>query len=120
MLEQGYALHPKRFTFGRSLLYTLSIIFAMKQCTVVEWVTYEKVIRFVVLNLSYYMYGFCFSSLCATMVINNQHRLNYKDYIRTISTYFIKNKVHLELRKRAAAYLHFSWEYNENAKIFGV
>lgn len=118
-MQGGYVTQPDKWIFIRSLLYTTSIIFAMKQSTIVEWVTHEKLISFIILNLAYYVYSFCFSELCATMVINNQHRLNYKDYIRSMNAYLIKNQVNMNLRKRVEQLLHFRWEYNENVTILG-
>lgn len=118
-VEVGLIKEPEKLVFIRSLLYTVSIIFAMKQSTIIEWVTHEKLISLLLLNLAYYLYSFCFSELCATMVINNQHRLNYKDYIRSMNVYLIKNQVNINLRKRVAQLLHFRWEYNENITILG-
>lgn len=120
MKKKGYLDEPERMVFARSLLYAVSIILAIKQCTMIEWVIHDQIIMFALLSVAYYLYGFCFSSLCATMVLNNQHKLNYKDYMKTISLYFIKNKVHPELCTRAAKHLLFRWELNENTEVFGV
>lgn len=120
MTELGMVSNPEKFIFVRCLLYTLSIIFAMKQSSIVEWVTYEKFIMFLVLNVSYFMYAFCFSALCASLVINNQYRVNYKEYMRTVNMYLNRNRVDIDLCKRAANLLKFRWEYNENVKTFGM
>lgn len=119
LVEAGYVKDPNKFVFTRSLLYTVSIIFAMKQNAIIEWVTHEKVILFALLNVTYYLYTFCFSELCATMVQNNQHRLNYKDYIKSMNLFLFKNQVNRALRQRVARLLTFRWEYNENVTVLG-
>lgn len=91
----------------------------MKQCTIVDWATHEKLIVFLIVNLTYYLYSFCFSELCATMVLNNQPKMNYKDYIRSINMFLIKNQVTVNLRKSVENLLLFRWEYNENTTIIG-
>lgn len=119
LVEAGYIHDPDKFVFIRALLYTISILFSLKQSAIIEWVTHEKLIMFILLNIAYYVYSFCFSELCATMVMNNQHRLNYKDYIRSMNAYLIKNQVDTNLRRRVANLLHFRWEYNENVTVLG-
>lgn len=119
-MDAGYIDDAEKFVFLRSLLYSISILFSLKQSAIIEWVTYEKLIMLILLNIAYYVYSLCFSELCATMVMNNQHRLNYRDYIRSMNAYLIKNQVDSNLRKRVANLLHFRWEYNENVTVLGI
>lgn len=117
--EAGYISNPKRFVFARALFYATSLIFSMKQSTIIEWTTHEKIITFAILTISYYIYSFCFSEFCAIMVLNDQHKLNYKDYIKSVKSFMITSKVDKKLQKRVEALLVFRWEYNENIAIFG-